>query len=237
MSEPNGDDPHRRLYVPLRHQHRRRVSTCKRGGGVRADAAPRGRLARLQVHVLRPRPGADPAGHPRARAEPHRGGLLLAAPARAHLPPRRGEGRPEPVLLPDGEHPRARLAGCTRTRRRPPRRPRTWCAPPCAAWRSTSRWRRRACPIHPDVLVVGGGIAGIHAALTLANAGKHVYLVEREPTIGGHMAHVRQDLPHARLRRLHPDAEDVRGAGRTPTSRCGPTPKWPRWTATWATSR
>jgi heterodisulfide reductase subunit A len=32
-------------------------------------------------------------------------------------------------------------------------------------------------PIHPDVLVVGGGIAGIHAALTLANAGKKVHLV------------------------------------------------------------
>ena len=30
------------------------------------------------------------------------------------------------------------------------------------------------------VMVVGGGIAGIHAALTMANAGKHVYLVERE---------------------------------------------------------
>ena len=43
-------------------------------------------------------------------------------------------------------------------------------------------------PIHPDVLVVGGGIAGIHAALTLANAGKRVYLVERQPSIGGHMA-------------------------------------------------
>jgi heterodisulfide reductase subunit A len=43
-------------------------------------------------------------------------------------------------------------------------------------------------PIHPEVLVVGGGIAGIHAALTLANAGKKVVLVEREPSIGGHMA-------------------------------------------------
>jgi len=42
--------------------------------------------------------------------------------------------------------------------------------------------------INPAVMVVGGGIAGIHAALTLANAGKHVYLVERQPTIGGHMA-------------------------------------------------
>jgi heterodisulfide reductase subunit A len=54
---------------------------------------------------------------------------------------------------------------------------------------------RREVPIHPDVLVVGGGIAGIHAALTLANAGKHVYLVEREPTIGGHMAQFDKTFP------------------------------------------
>ncbi|MGD0776931.1 MAG: FAD-dependent oxidoreductase, partial [Candidatus Solibacter sp.] len=54
---------------------------------------------------------------------------------------------------------------------------------------------RSRTPIHPDVLVVGGGIAGIHAALTLANAGKHVYLVEREPTIGGHMAQFDKTFP------------------------------------------
>ena len=50
-------------------------------------------------------------------------------------------------------------------------------------------------PINPAVLVVGGGIAGIHAALTLANAGKKVYLVEREPTIGGHMAMFDKTFP------------------------------------------
>jgi heterodisulfide reductase subunit A len=50
-------------------------------------------------------------------------------------------------------------------------------------------------PVHPDVLVVGGGIAGIHAALTAANAGKKVYLVEREPTIGGHMAKFDKTFP------------------------------------------
>ena len=50
-------------------------------------------------------------------------------------------------------------------------------------------------PIHAAVLVVGGGIAGIDAALTLANAGKHVYLVEREPTIGGHMAQFDKTFP------------------------------------------
>ncbi|MGD0589208.1 MAG: CoB--CoM heterodisulfide reductase iron-sulfur subunit A family protein [Bacteroidota bacterium] len=49
--------------------------------------------------------------------------------------------------------------------------------------------------IHPDVLIVGGGIAGIHAALTLANAGKKVYLVERDPTIGGHMAMFDKTFP------------------------------------------
>ncbi|MDK9699564.1 MAG: FAD-dependent oxidoreductase [bacterium] len=50
-------------------------------------------------------------------------------------------------------------------------------------------------PVHPDVLVVGAGIAGIHAALTLADAGKKVYLVEREPTIGGHMAKFDKTFP------------------------------------------
>jgi len=50
-------------------------------------------------------------------------------------------------------------------------------------------------PIHPDVLVVGGGIAGIHAAMTLANAGKKVFLVECEPSIGGHMAKFDKTFP------------------------------------------
>jgi heterodisulfide reductase subunit A2 len=47
----------------------------------------------------------------------------------------------------------------------------------------------------PNVLVVGGGIAGIHAALILADAGKQVYLVEREPIIGGHMAQFDKTFP------------------------------------------
>ena len=53
----------------------------------------------------------------------------------------------------------------------------------------------RSVPVNPNVLIVGGGIAGIHAALTMANAGKHVYLVEREPTIGGHMAKFDKTFP------------------------------------------
>jgi len=55
--------------------------------------------------------------------------------------------------------------------------------------------QKKTVPIKPDVMIVGGGIAGIHAALTIANAGKHVYLVEREPTIGGHMAMFDKTFP------------------------------------------
>jgi len=54
---------------------------------------------------------------------------------------------------------------------------------------------RRQVPVNPDVLIVGGGIAGIHAALVLAEAGKRVTLVEREPTIGGHMAKFDKTFP------------------------------------------
>ena len=50
-------------------------------------------------------------------------------------------------------------------------------------------------PVNPAVLVVGGGIAGIHAALTLAHAGKKVYLVEKQPSIGGHMAMFDKTFP------------------------------------------
>jgi len=53
----------------------------------------------------------------------------------------------------------------------------------------------QSVPVHPEVLVVGGGISGIHAALTLAEAGKKVTLVEREPTIGGHMAKFDKTFP------------------------------------------
>jgi heterodisulfide reductase subunit A len=50
-------------------------------------------------------------------------------------------------------------------------------------------------PVTPAAMVVGGGIAGIQAALTMAEAGYPVYLVEREPSIGGHMAQLDKTFP------------------------------------------
>jgi len=46
-----------------------------------------------------------------------------------------------------------------------------------------------------DVMVVGGGISGIQAALDLATAGYKVYLVEKSPAIGGHMAQLDKTFP------------------------------------------
>jgi heterodisulfide reductase subunit A len=53
----------------------------------------------------------------------------------------------------------------------------------------------RPVEMAPSALIVGGGIAGIEAALRLADAGKQVYLVEREPSIGGHMAQLYKTFP------------------------------------------
>jgi heterodisulfide reductase subunit A len=50
-------------------------------------------------------------------------------------------------------------------------------------------------PIHEATMVVGGGIAGIQAALEIADAGHPVYMVEREPSIGGHMAQFDKTFP------------------------------------------
>ncbi len=46
-----------------------------------------------------------------------------------------------------------------------------------------------------DVMVVGGGISGIQASLDLANAGFKVYMVEKSPAIGGHMAQLDKTFP------------------------------------------
>jgi len=46
-----------------------------------------------------------------------------------------------------------------------------------------------------DIMVVGGGVSGIQASLDLAAAGFKVYLVEKGPSIGGHMAQLDKTFP------------------------------------------
>jgi heterodisulfide reductase subunit A len=53
----------------------------------------------------------------------------------------------------------------------------------------------REVPVNPNTLVVGGGIAGIQAALKIADSEHKVYLVEKSPSIGGHMAQLDKTFP------------------------------------------
>jgi len=53
----------------------------------------------------------------------------------------------------------------------------------------------RRVPVTKRVVIVGGGIAGIEAALQIADAGFEVILVEREPSIGGHMSRFDKTFP------------------------------------------
>jgi len=50
-------------------------------------------------------------------------------------------------------------------------------------------------PVTKTALVIGGGIAGIQAALDIANAGHKVVMVERDPSIGGHMSQLSETFP------------------------------------------
>jgi len=53
----------------------------------------------------------------------------------------------------------------------------------------------REVPVRPEILVVGGGIAGMQAALDIGSAGHKVYLVEKDTTIGGHMLQFDKTFP------------------------------------------
>jgi heterodisulfide reductase subunit A len=53
----------------------------------------------------------------------------------------------------------------------------------------------RTFPVTDAALVIGGGVAGIQAALELADGGHQVYLIEKEPSIGGIMAAIDKTFP------------------------------------------
>ncbi len=54
---------------------------------------------------------------------------------------------------------------------------------------------RKTVGVTQAALIVGGGIAGIQAALDIADSGRQVYLVEKEPSVGGHMAKFDKTFP------------------------------------------
>jgi heterodisulfide reductase subunit A len=61
--------------------------------------------------------------------------------------------------------------------------------------RALEAQKEMVVPITQKALVIGGGVAGIQASLDLADAGYQVYLVEKEPSIGGIMAQIDKTYP------------------------------------------
>lgn len=53
----------------------------------------------------------------------------------------------------------------------------------------------RSVNVHPDIMVVGAGIAGMQASLDIGNSGHTVWLVEKDPTVGGHMLQFDKTFP------------------------------------------
>ena len=109
-------------------------------------------------------------------------------------------------------------------------------APPSSACPSTSRSRSKRCPINPDVLDRG---RRHRRHPCRADPGQR-----RQACLSGRArAHhrrphgqIRQDLPHARLRRVRAFAQDGRGGRASEHHAVDLLRSRPRWTATWATS-
>ena len=83
-------------------------------------------------------------------------------------------------------------------------------------------------PITKKALVIGGGIAGIQAALDIANAGGQVVLVERSPSIGGHMSQLSETFPTLDCSQCILTPRMVEVGAPPATSRSTPTPSWRR---------
>ena len=185
----------RRLRLPLRHQHRRHG---RRRGGRRAGrpSCPDVAVAREYKYMC-----SDP-GQELIKQDIREHGSTASSwpPARRSCTSRPSAGGRRTAGSTRSSSRWSTSAsttpGCTTDRGAATEKAKRILArgrPPRAA--ATSRSSASEVPVNPDVLVVGGGIAGIQAALTLANAGKKVYLVEREPSIGGHMAMFDKTFP------------------------------------------
>ena len=172
-------------------------------------AARRALLAGLQVHVLRPGPGADPREDRRREAGRRGGGLLLAAHAPEDLPQGGRDGGAEPLPGRDGQHPRALLVGASRPRaghgqgHRPD---------PHGGGQGAARPGARADPRPGDAAGAGDrrrrgrhpGGAG-HRRRRLRGGAGRARAVDRRQD-----GRPLRDLSHARLLAVHPDAADGR---------------------------
>ncbi len=147
-------------------------------------------------------------------------GRLQPPDARAYVPQSPADGRDQPLLRGDGQHPRAVQLGARRPggghgqgagahARRQSRR---------VAYHEPLE--RRSVDMYPNVLVIGGGVVGMTAALELADGGNRVYLVERQDHLGGNVARVDLTAPYLDSARDMVTALVTTRSSSTRVSRC-----------------
>ena len=94
----------------------------------------------------------------------------------------------------------------------------------------------KAAPASGSIMVVGGGIAGLTTALEAAEVGYEVFLVEKNPYLGGRVAQLNQYFPQSYALRPAAWKSTSGGSRTTPESRCSRWPKWRKWTERRATT-
>ena len=164
-----------------------RVVNVPVAGRVRQDPAQRGPRRGAASSPAPPTPPRQISDiDPGEGAQPRGGRRLHPADPRAAVPRHPARRRASTSTSSTWPTSGSTAPGSTpRRRKRPPRRPRT---------SSACRWRGPChleplqefeLPVNKAALVVGGGVAGMTCALSLAEQGLEVYLVEKEPELGG----------------------------------------------------
>ena len=172
----------------------------------------------------------------RVQSQPHRRGRLLAEPARAHLPPRRRGRRLEPLPRADGQHPRAGVLG----HRGQGRGPGQGQGPPGRGHPPRRRPRALAAAVRADHAPGDGRRRRHRRHRGRLDPGRRRQRGDpRRARAVDRRAHgdVRQDLPHAGLRRLHPHAEDDRGQAPPEDQDADLLRRRRRWRGRWAITR
>ena len=182
--------------------------------------AGRGHCTRLQVHVLQPGPGTDREGYQGTEADPRGGGSLLPAPARKDLPHCLQRRRSKPVPVRAGLHPRAGLVGAHRQGRRHRKGQGHDLGRRGTRDRITNRWNRcTSRSTRPRWSWAAASPASRRRSRSPMRAST-VYLVEREPSIGGHMAQFDKTFPTLDCSACILTPKMVRRRQHIPTSPC-----------------
>ncbi len=173
-----------------------KVVDCDAVVEARRLAAGRRRGAALQVHVLQPRPGDDRRRTSRSTASTGSWSPPAARACTNRRSARRCRRRESTRTSSRWPTSASSAAGCTTTRSTATEKAKALTRAAVLRVAQHEPLERRSVDMCPNTLVIGGGIAGMTAALDLADAGGTVYLVDRADHLGGNVARVDLTAPY-----------------------------------------